>query len=232
MFDVKSGVTSFHINLDSKAEITGVVVSGNSLSVTLKDGCGQILNKVYNDISKGILSYTSTVGRYQVDNQKPVTQNITSIPVSINNTPVYKEATKRVERKEIEDAVNDCCDSDYSYSDEFDVDFDSLTDDWSPPTWKDRITTFIKSANSILIFILFFVAWYHFAKTFPYNGANDHYADGRYNSGPILGHFLAVVGVSWCVTVGLNKILNHALTVFVTTPLMAYILYYMIVFKK
>ena len=111
VFDIKSGVTSYTINLESKAEITNVQCPGNSIAVTFKDGCGRIKTNVYNDIKRGVLSYSNIVGNYDVSKpavkQQTAPQPATYIPPVEVRKPAFDRDVMQDEKVYATDYTDD-----------------------------------------------------------------------------------------------------------------------------
>lgn len=229
VFDIKSGVTSYHINLESKAEITNVQCPGNSIAVTFKDGYGRIKTNVYNDIKRGILSYSNTVGSYDVP--KPTTAQST---VNIPPAPVIQQIARTVTQPANENAYTD--DDDESSEDQYNdinADFDSAFERWK--YWKDvewnskplheRFLIRTKEMLDISFdmigrlssYILFFITCFYFSKNYSFKGNSVWEA---------IGWFVALLIISWLATRATYNILTYVMTKWVTAPLATYIAYY------
>ena len=79
VFCSKSGVTSYTLNKGPKTKINNVQVSGDTLTVTSTDQYGTIKADVYNDINKGIMSYSNIIGR-EDRAIKPTTTSVCQTP--------------------------------------------------------------------------------------------------------------------------------------------------------
>jgi hypothetical protein len=221
VFDVKTGVTSYHINLESRAEITNVQCPGNSIVVTFKDGCGRIKTNTYNDINRGVLSYSNIVGRYE--DPKPVVNKPQVVPSTVPVASVQKQSNAKYY---VEQDNDEQCSvgSDFPSFEEWKIQQDF---EWRSKPLQERFflrigelfDVLVDIAGGVSTYTLFAIVCYVFSKQFPYKGHTFF---------ELLGWLSVLLFISWFLTRGTYKIITYITTKWLTVPLAVYILCYSI----